>query len=181
MSESSRSPDKPREALFLNIGKTHELCRFPETGEWSLRLKLQDDDVAHIRYLDELEVDMVEAALDFTPSSIAPTDLPGFMRKRIEQACEDAEHPKGMSTHNGMARVHAADIRRLLTLLDRAPVSATGSNERDTIIESCALAALNHPGGYSANLRIYIAESIRTLKSTPKVSAPADGGNKTNG
>jgi hypothetical protein len=53
-------------ALFLDLGD-HELCRFPETGEWSLRIK-QGEDVAHLRYLLPLEVKMVEAALRSAPS-----------------------------------------------------------------------------------------------------------------
>lgn len=63
------------EPIFLNVGKTHELCRFPTTGQWSLRLKLADDDVSHQRYLNEHEVAMVEAALAYTPSHVAPNPL----------------------------------------------------------------------------------------------------------
>lgn len=44
--------------------------------------------------------------------------LPEFIRVRVEQAVEDAIHPKGMSTHNGMARVQAADVQRLLAVID---------------------------------------------------------------
>src|SRR3990167_1656835 len=44
--------------------------------------------------------------------------LPAFIRKRIESAIEDALHPKGMSTHSGMALVHVADIQRLLKVID---------------------------------------------------------------
>ena len=44
--------------------------------------------------------------------------LPTFLRKRIEMACDNAENPKGMSVHDGMARIHAADIRRLLLVID---------------------------------------------------------------
>lgn len=68
MSESLPSADKRGEPVFLNVGKSYELCRFPGTGEWSLRLKLEDGDVSHVRYLDECETEMVEAALAYTPS-----------------------------------------------------------------------------------------------------------------
>lgn len=53
------------EPIFLDLG-THELCRFPGTGEWSLRVKQKDGDVAHLRYLDEFDAKMIEAALNFS-------------------------------------------------------------------------------------------------------------------
>lgn len=33
---------------------------------------------------------------------------------RIESACKAAESPSGMSVHDGIAKVHAADLRYLL-------------------------------------------------------------------
>lgn len=57
------TPLTSRAPIFINVGTTHELCRFPETGEWSLRVKQPDDDVAHVRYLDNFEAEMVEAVL----------------------------------------------------------------------------------------------------------------------
>ena len=50
--------------------------------------------------------------------SIKASLLPEFIRKRIEQACEEALHPKGMSTHDGMARIHVSDVQRLLKIID---------------------------------------------------------------
>ena len=44
--------------------------------------------------------------------------LPDFIRKRIERSCDEAEHPAGMSVHDGVARIHASDIRRLLAIID---------------------------------------------------------------
>jgi hypothetical protein len=35
------------------------------------------------------------------------------MKREIERAIHDAEHPSGMSTHDGMARISAATLRRL--------------------------------------------------------------------
>lgn len=53
------------EPMFLDVNEQYELCRFPDpNGQWSLRLKLPDNDRAHRRYLDELETQMVEAALN---------------------------------------------------------------------------------------------------------------------
>lgn len=45
--------------------------------------------------------------------------FPGFMRERIERAIDEALHPKGASTHSGMAKVHVADIQRLLLIIDK--------------------------------------------------------------
>jgi hypothetical protein len=44
--------------------------------------------------------------------------LPGFIRREIEQAIEAAEHPKGMSLHDGKAHVLASSLRCMLTLID---------------------------------------------------------------
>ena len=36
------------------------------------------------------------------------------MKREIERAIHDAEHPSGMSTHDGMARISSATLRRLV-------------------------------------------------------------------
>lgn len=41
------------------------------------------------------------------------------MKREIERAIYDAEHPSGMSTHDGMARISAATLRRLYELTDK--------------------------------------------------------------
>lgn len=43
--------------------------------------------------------------------------IPDFMRKRMERAIEEALHPKGMSTHDGYARIQASDVQRLFAAL----------------------------------------------------------------
>lgn len=45
----------------IDLG-THDLCRFDD-GRWSLRFKLELNDVAHVRYLNDFEAQMVDAAL----------------------------------------------------------------------------------------------------------------------
>jgi hypothetical protein len=50
-----------------------------------------------------------------------PVPFPSFMRKRIEQAMEDAINPSGMSVHDGKATVLASDLHRMLLLIDSAP------------------------------------------------------------
>jgi hypothetical protein len=43
------------------------------------------------------------------------------MRRRIEEAMEDAIHPTGMSVHNGKANVRVSDLHRMLLVIDSAP------------------------------------------------------------
>ncbi len=49
-----------------------------------------------------------------------PVLFPSFMRKRIEQAMEDAINPRGMSVHDGKARVLASDLHRMILIIDSA-------------------------------------------------------------
>lgn len=50
-------------AAFAGRSKDFQLCRFPSTGEWSLREKFANGDVAHVKYLTQFERAMVEAAM----------------------------------------------------------------------------------------------------------------------
>jgi len=43
--------------------------------------------------------------------------LPSGIRKSIEQALQEAEHPKGMSTHSGLAVVASSHLRYMLLAL----------------------------------------------------------------
>lgn len=49
--------------------------------------------------------------------------IPEYMRREINRAIHDAEHPAGMGVHNGMARIHAATLRRLVALAEASPAS----------------------------------------------------------
>jgi hypothetical protein len=53
-----------------------------------------------------------------TAAATGERTLPGFIRREIEQAIEAAEHPKGMSLHDGKAHVLASSLRCMLTLID---------------------------------------------------------------
>ena len=44
-----------------------------------------------------------------------------YIRRAVERAIRDAEHPSGMSTHDGKARVEASYLRRMLVMLSAAP------------------------------------------------------------
>ena len=39
-------------------------------------------------------------------------------RRLVEQAIQSAEHPSGMSTHDGKARIDASILRRMLAIID---------------------------------------------------------------
>lgn len=44
--------------------------------------------------------------------------LPAFIRRDVERAIEDALHPKGMSTHDGKARIGVDRLQYLLRIID---------------------------------------------------------------
>ena len=74
---------------------------FPHDSEWSNKAK----------------------AIEALQHALAQPDqafvrFPSFMRKRIEQAMEDAINPKGMSVHDGKATVLASDLHRMLLVID---------------------------------------------------------------
>ena len=52
------------------------------------------------------------------PEGLPP--IPESIVRRIIRECEDAEHPKGMSVHDGRTRIHSSDVRMLLKRLERA-------------------------------------------------------------
>jgi uncharacterized protein YukE len=54
-----------------------------------------------------------------------PIPFPSFMRKRIEQAMDDAINPSGMSVHDGKATVYASDLQRMIAVIDLAPPRKT--------------------------------------------------------
>ncbi|MCO5213675.1 MAG: hypothetical protein M9936_28585 [Caldilinea sp.] len=44
-------------------------------------------------------------------------------RRLVEQAIHTAEHPSGMSTHDGKARIDASVLRRMLAIIDSLPAA----------------------------------------------------------
>ncbi|WP_292041545.1 hypothetical protein [Massilia sp. UBA6681] len=86
--------------------------------------------------------------------------LPKFMRSHIERAINEAENPKGMSLHDGMARLNVGYLRRLLILADathaRAAVEADRAQRPENLdhlialkhIKSMAAAGHSHDAIY---------------------------------
>ncbi len=62
-------------------------------------------------------------------------------RRKIEEAIHAAEHPRGMSTHDGMARIDASILRRLLAIVDSITVPEGWQAVLTTVLQS-ALRAL---------------------------------------
>ena len=59
-----------------------------------------------------------------------------YIRRAVERAIRDAEHPSGMSTHDGKARVEASYLRRMLVMLSAAPTPpAQGDAALDVLRE----------------------------------------------
>ena len=47
--------------------------------------------------------------------------FPSFMRKRVQEAMDNAIHPTGMSVHDFKAKVLLSDLHRMLLVIDSAP------------------------------------------------------------
>lgn len=80
----------------------------------------------------------------------AVVPFPSFMRRRIEQAMEDAIHPTGMSVHDGKAKVLASDLHRMLLVIDSVPqrkpwVGLTDDEKNNCLVEADPCEALATP------------------------------------
>jgi hypothetical protein len=78
-----------------------------------------------------------EIQKELAKSEQEPIPFPSFMRKRIEQAMEDAIHPTGMSVHDGKAKVLASDLHRMLLLIDAQHVPQVCCGDYEKCIEPC--------------------------------------------
>jgi len=83
--------------------------------------------------------DAIEAELAKPEQTIVP--FPSFMRKRIEEAIDNAINPKGMSVHDGKATVYASDLQRMIAVIDLAPPRkpwlSLSDNEQYQIVTQC--------------------------------------------
>jgi len=55
-------------------------------------------------------------------------------RRLVEQAIQSAEHPSGMSTHDGKAHIDASILRRMLAIIDSLPAAPQEGNVWKQII-----------------------------------------------
>jgi hypothetical protein len=81
-----------------------DALEFPHDSEWSNKAKA---------------IKALQHALTQPEQAIVP--FPSFMRKRIEEAIDNAINPKGMSVHDGKATVYASDLQRMIAVIDLAP------------------------------------------------------------
>jgi hypothetical protein len=92
------------------------------------------------------------------------------MRREIERAIHDAEHPVGMGPHTGMARISAATLRRLMAenaALEAAARQALGALENEH----------RSPRGYGYELSVYemreTSAAITNLRAALAQHSPA--------
>jgi hypothetical protein len=101
--------DFPKEFKPVVEAIEAELAK-PETPEDLLRQSEREG----WRYAKELEQELAKPEQTIVP-------FPSFMRKRIEEAIDNAINPKGMSVHDGKATVYASDLQRMIAVIDLAP------------------------------------------------------------
>jgi len=56
-------------------------------------------------------------------------------RRQVEQAIQSAEHPSGMSTHDGKARIDASILRRMLAIIDSLPAAPQAESKREPLTD----------------------------------------------
>lgn len=76
----------------------------------------------------------LEAVLRMAAGAVQsePSRVPAFMVRKFERAIEEAEHQKGMSTHDGKARVEASHLRLLLHVATHAAPVAAPAQQGET-------------------------------------------------
>lgn len=72
----------------------------------------------------------LRAQADAHPAPAAPHHaMLDSHRRLVEQAIQNTEHPSGMSTHDGKARIDASILRRMLAIIDSLPAAPHPSAE----------------------------------------------------
>jgi hypothetical protein len=84
------------------------------------------DALTHHRQQTTFQFQETNAAIKALEDELAKPEpainpFPSFIRRRIEEAIDLAINPTGMSTHDGKATVYAADLQRMLAVIDLAP------------------------------------------------------------
>ena len=68
-------------------------------------------------------------------------------RRLVEQAIQSAEHPSGMSTHDGKARIDASILRRMLAIIDSLPAVPQAEPKREPLSDE-RIDEIGDPFGY---------------------------------
>lgn len=68
-------------------------------------------------------------------------------RRLVEQAIQNAEHPSGMSTHDGKARIDASVLRRMLAIIDSLPAAPQAEPKREPLSDE-QIYEIGEPFGY---------------------------------
>jgi len=88
-----------------------------------------DDPNAMQRTARRKAADYLRAQADAQP--VAHYAMLDSHRRLVEQSIWDAEHPSGMSTHDGKARIDASVLRRMLAIIDSLPAAPQAEPKRD--------------------------------------------------
>ena len=75
--------------------------------------------------------DYLRACADAKP--VAHYAMLDSHRRLVEQAIQSAEHPSGMSTHDGKARIDASILRRMLAIIDSLPAVPQAEPKREPL------------------------------------------------
>ena len=75
-----------------------------------------------------------------------PEEWDAVLAKRISRACDEAEHPRGMSPHDGKVHLDASVVRRLLSAALRERESAKEVADLAMLVARLAR-ALDKPNG----------------------------------
>ena len=101
--------------------------------------------------------------------------LPGFIRKGLERAIEAAKNPQGMGVHDGMIRVHASHVARLLIAYDAAASkTAEAPDAWREEMQKVADELEGACGGYSGDFPDTIeglAQDLRNIAAAPQAEA----------
>lgn len=83
-----------------------------------LRMLIQDEATVML-YRHDYLIRPDHVALYTRPAPAAPHyAMLDSHRRQVEQAIQSAEHPSGMSTHDGKAHIDASILRRMLAIID---------------------------------------------------------------
>ena len=84
-------------------------------------------------------------------------------RRLVEQAIQSAEHPSGMSTHDGKARIDASILRRMLAIIDSLPAAPQAEPKREPLTLT-QIGTLSTQGLFSLMDQLDVAEAVRLVE-----------------
>ena len=103
-----------------------------------------------VHWSDPITPDMLAEAIRRFCADAQPMAMLESHRRLVEQAIQNTEHPSGMSTHDGKARIDASILRRMLSIIDSSPAVPAGWKlvpvEPTQAMNNAGLSAVNQYG-----------------------------------